>query len=98
MPRFSTPVTQGSMNLIQGVCDQYGVTQRELADVMFSPKLFILTVAQEERLKELGKERRTPPEVKKAMEALLALSDEQIAAILETRSREEKQDGSGDQD
>lgn len=97
MPRFSVPVTQNTMNLIQGVCDQYGVTQRELADVMFSPKLFILTVAQEERLKELGKGRRTPPEVKKAMEALSVLSDEQIAAILEARNREGKQDGREDQ-
>lgn len=97
MPRFSVPVTQGVMNLIQGVCDHYGVTQRELVQAIFDPKLFVPTVTQEEQLSEIGKNRRTPPEIKKAMEALSVLSDEQIAAILVARNREAKQDGREDQ-
>lgn len=93
MPRFSVPVTQVAMDVIQGVCNTYGVTQRQLADVIFNPAHFTLTVDQESALKELGKDRKVSPEVKRAMEALSALSDEQISAILEARNREAKQDG-----
>lgn len=96
MPRFSVPVSEQVMNVIQGVCNQYSVTQRELADVMFAPQLFTLTVDQEETLKTLGKDRKMSAEVKKAIDVLSTLSDEQIAAILEARNREAKQDGRDD--
>lgn len=97
MPRLSVNVSVATLDLIQKVCAQYGVTQQEFVGVMLDPRQIVLTPGQEDRLKELGKERRTPPEVKKAVEALSALSDEQIAAILEARSSESKQDGRDNQ-
>lgn len=97
MPRLSVNVSAKNLDFIQRMCAQYGVTQQELIGVMFNPDHFVLLEVQEAELNRLGRDRRTPAHVKKAAEALAALSDEEIAAILEARSREVTQDGREDQ-
>lgn len=95
--RLSTPVSEDVLAVVQQICEEYGVRQHDLIATVFDPDMVSLTEAQVERLKEIGHERRIPPQVKRAIEVLSDLSDDDIDAILQARKSKGIENGSQDQ-